>query len=151
LSTSCGYRFATFYGGLTPYAAIQSQTFHTPSYNETDLTGGGFALGFNARNATDMRSELGGRFDRLLLLNPDAALTLRARCLGARLDQRSLARPHLPHASERERHRKWRDASEELGAYLGRRRASACQWCDLARQVRRRVCLTLATYENARG
>jgi len=74
-----GYRFMTYYGGLTPYAAIQSQTFHTPGYTETDLNGGGFALGFNSRNATDTRSELGGRFDRLLLLNPEAALTLRAR------------------------------------------------------------------------
>jgi outer membrane autotransporter protein len=74
-----GYRFATYYGGLTPYAAIQSQTFHTPGYIETDLNAGGFALGFNSRNATDTRSELGGRFDRLLLLNPEAALTMRAR------------------------------------------------------------------------
>jgi outer membrane autotransporter protein len=52
-----GYRFATYYGGLTPYAAIQSQTFHTPGYIETDLNAGGFALGFNSRNATDTRSE----------------------------------------------------------------------------------------------
>jgi autotransporter-associated beta strand protein len=74
-----GYRVATYYGGFTPYAAIQSQTFHTPGYSETDLNGGGFALGFDSRNATDTRSELGGRFDRLLLLNPEAALTLRAR------------------------------------------------------------------------
>jgi autotransporter-associated beta strand protein len=74
-----GYRFATIYGGLTPYAAIQAQSFHTPSYNESDLNAGGFALGFNSRNATDTRSELGGRFDRLLLLSPEAALTLRAR------------------------------------------------------------------------
>jgi autotransporter-associated beta strand protein len=74
-----GYRIATFYGGLTPYAAIQAQNFRTPSYTETDLTSGGFALGFNSRNATDTRSELGGRFDRLLLLNPEAALTLRTR------------------------------------------------------------------------
>jgi outer membrane autotransporter protein len=74
-----GYRFMTYYGGLTPYAAIQSQAFHAPGYTETDLNGGGFALGFNSRNATDTRSELGGRFDRLLLLNPEAALTLRAR------------------------------------------------------------------------
>jgi autotransporter-associated beta strand protein len=74
-----GYRFATYYGGLTPYAAIQSQTFHTPGYTESDLNGGGFGLGFNSRNATDTRSELGGRFDRLLLLSPEAALTLRAR------------------------------------------------------------------------
>jgi autotransporter-associated beta strand protein len=74
-----GYRFMTYYGGLTPYAAVQSQTFHTPGYIETDLNAGGFALGFNSRNATDTRSELGGRFDRLLLLNPEAALTMRAR------------------------------------------------------------------------
>jgi outer membrane autotransporter protein len=74
-----GYRIATFYGGLTPYAAIQAQNFHTPSYSEADLTSGGFALGFNSRNATDTRSELGGRFDRLLLLNPEAAFTLRTR------------------------------------------------------------------------
>ena len=88
-----GYRFATFYGGLTPYAAIQSQTFHTPSYSETDLTSGGFALGFNARSATDTRSELGGRFDRLLLLNPETALTLRARVAWAhdRVSDPSLA------------------------------------------------------------
>jgi outer membrane autotransporter protein len=74
-----GYRFITYYGGLTPYAAIQAQSFHTPSYSEADLNAGGSALGFNSRNATDTRSELGGRFDRLLLLNPEAALTLRAR------------------------------------------------------------------------
>ena len=74
-----GYRFATIYGGLTPYAAIQAQSFHTPGYTETDLNNGGFAIGFNSRNATDTRSELGGRFDRLLLLNPEAALTLRGR------------------------------------------------------------------------
>jgi outer membrane autotransporter protein len=74
-----GYRFATIYGGLTPYAAIQSQTFHTPGYSEADLNAGGFGLAFNSRNATDTRSELGGRFDRLLLLNPEAALTLRGR------------------------------------------------------------------------
>ena len=74
-----GYRFATIYGGLTPYAAIQVQSFHTPSYSETDLNGGGEALAFSSRNAHDTRTELGGRFDRLLLLDPTAALTLRAR------------------------------------------------------------------------
>jgi uncharacterized protein with beta-barrel porin domain len=74
-----GYRFATIYGGLTPYAAIQSQNFRTPSYSESDLNGGGFALSYNSRSATDARSELGARFDRLLLLNPNAALIMRAR------------------------------------------------------------------------
>ncbi|HKA80054.1 MAG TPA: autotransporter domain-containing protein, partial [Xanthobacteraceae bacterium] len=57
-----GYRFATIYGGLTPYAAIQWQNFRTPSYSEADLNGGGFALAFNGRTGTDTRSELGARF-----------------------------------------------------------------------------------------
>src|SRR5262249_56981282 len=37
-----GYRFATIYGGITPYAAIQGQSFHTPGYTETDTIAGGF-------------------------------------------------------------------------------------------------------------
>ena len=53
-------------------AALRARTLERRNscYNETDLTGGGFALAFNGRNATDTRSELGGRLDRLLLLNP---------------------------------------------------------------------------------
>src|SRR5215472_1508246 len=57
-----GYRFGTPYGGLTPYAAIQAQSFHTPGYTETDTIAGGFGLAFAARDATDTRSELRGRF-----------------------------------------------------------------------------------------
>jgi len=74
-----GYRFATMFGGIAPYAAIQAQSFRTPTYSETDLNGGGFALGYAGRTASDTRSELGARFDRLLALNPNAALALRAR------------------------------------------------------------------------
>jgi autotransporter-associated beta strand protein len=51
--------------GVTPYAALQAQDLHTPVYSETDLTGGGFGLAYNAMNATDTRSELGARFDDL--------------------------------------------------------------------------------------
>ena len=64
--------------GVTPYAALQSQSFHTPRYSETDLTGGGFGLSYNAMNATDTRSELGARFDDLTMLGT-MPLTLRAR------------------------------------------------------------------------
>ena len=64
-----GYRFAVPYSrgaaGITPYAAIQSQDFQTPSFSETDLTGGGLGLTFNAQNGADTRSELGSRFDTL--------------------------------------------------------------------------------------
>jgi outer membrane autotransporter protein len=74
-----GYRFATAFGALTPYAAVQVQSFRTPSYSETDLNGGGFALAYNARTASDTRSELGGRFDNQMRLNYNAVLALRAR------------------------------------------------------------------------
>jgi outer membrane autotransporter protein len=74
-----GYRFATVYGGLTPYAAIQAQSFHMPGYSETDVNGGDFALAYNSRTGTDTRSELGGRFDRVLALYTNAVLSLRAR------------------------------------------------------------------------
>jgi autotransporter-associated beta strand protein len=74
-----GYRFGTPYGGITPYAAIQAQTFHTPDYTETGLIPNGFALTFNGRDATDTRSELGARFDRVLAVYTNAVLALRGR------------------------------------------------------------------------
>jgi hypothetical protein len=64
--------------GVTPYAALQVQDFHTPSYSETDLSGGGFGLTYNAVNATDTRSELGARFDNLTVWN-GMPLVLRGR------------------------------------------------------------------------
>jgi outer membrane autotransporter protein len=74
-----GYRFATPYVGITSYAAIQPQSFHAPAYTETDAIPNGFALAFPSRDVTDTRSELGSRFDRVLVVYPDAVLTLRSR------------------------------------------------------------------------
>jgi outer membrane autotransporter protein len=74
-----GYRLGWMFGGITPYAAIQAQSFRTPDYDETDVNGGGFGLGFAGRTATDTRSELGARFDNQMLLYPGAVLALRAR------------------------------------------------------------------------
>jgi YVTN family beta-propeller protein/autotransporter-associated beta strand protein len=74
-----GYRFGTPYGGITPYAAIQGQSFHTPGYTETDTIANGFALAFGSRDATDTRSELGARFDRILAVYSNAVLALRGR------------------------------------------------------------------------
>jgi autotransporter-associated beta strand protein len=74
-----GYRFGTSYGGITPYAAIQAQSFHTPGYTETGVIPNGFALTFNGRDATDTRSELGARFDRVLAVYANAVLALRGR------------------------------------------------------------------------
>ena len=88
--------------GVTPYAAMQAQDFHTPSYSETDLTGGGFGLSYAAMNATDMRSELGGRFDAPTLLY-GMPLILRARArLGARLRQQSFAQRSVSIAAGRQ-------------------------------------------------
>jgi uncharacterized protein with beta-barrel porin domain len=77
-----GYRYAVPITGaiigLTPYAALQAQDFHTPSYSETDITGGGFGLSYASMNATDTRSELGARFDNLQIIN-SMPLVLRGR------------------------------------------------------------------------
>jgi len=77
-----GYRYglpsANYPAGVTPYAALQAQSFHTPTYSEADLTGGGFGLTYNAQTATDTRSELGARFDDLAMLGV-TPLILRAR------------------------------------------------------------------------
>jgi outer membrane autotransporter protein len=67
------------FGALTPYAAVQVQSFRTPSYSETDVTGGGFALAYKTRTGTDTRSELGARFDRVVAFNPTAVVALRGR------------------------------------------------------------------------
>jgi uncharacterized protein with beta-barrel porin domain len=49
--------------GVTPYGALLAQDFSTPNYSETDKSGGGFGLSYAAMNATDLRTELGARFD----------------------------------------------------------------------------------------
>lgn len=63
---------------ISPYAAIQAQSFHTGSFSETDLSGGGLGLNFNAMNATDTRSELGTRFADMTAVG-GMPLILRAR------------------------------------------------------------------------
>ena len=73
-----GYRYGVAAIGVTPYAALQSQLFHTPNYSETDLNGGGLGLSYAAMSATDTRSELGGRFDNLQVVG-GMPLILRAK------------------------------------------------------------------------
>lgn len=74
-----GYRFATRLGGVTPYAAAQAMTFHTPAYNETNVSGGVLALSYGSRDATDTRSEFGVHYDRTMLLDSNELLTFRGR------------------------------------------------------------------------
>ena len=59
-----GYRYAVLPAfAVTPYGAVQFQDFRTPAYSETDQTGGGLGLALASMNATDVRTELGARFD----------------------------------------------------------------------------------------
>jgi uncharacterized protein with beta-barrel porin domain len=61
-----GYRYVTMVDnipvGVTPYGALRVLTFDSPSYSETNPTGG-FGLSYGSMNATDTQSELGARFD----------------------------------------------------------------------------------------
>ena len=140
-----GYRFGVPVVGVTPYAAVQAQSFRTPGYSEVDASGGGFGLSYNSRTGTDTRSELGSRFDHVAAFDRNAVLTLRgAARLGARLGEQSFARRRVPGAARHELHRQRRDARKELGARLRRRRASPRQRRHAARQVRRRVRARLA-------
>ena len=60
-----GYRFATPWVGLTPYAAAQVVSFRLPAYAEQTLAGAGlFALNYGAETTTSTRTELGLRGDR---------------------------------------------------------------------------------------
>jgi uncharacterized protein with beta-barrel porin domain len=74
-----GYRFATPWMGLTPYAAGQFTTFDLPAYAEGAVSGtNAFALAYKAKSVTDPRSELGFRTDKSIALS-NAILTLRSR------------------------------------------------------------------------
>ncbi|MCA1456606.1 autotransporter outer membrane beta-barrel domain-containing protein [Bradyrhizobium sp. BRP22] len=79
-----GYRFDTPAAGITPYAAVQVQAFHLPSYSETSSTGiRDFALSYGASDAVDTRTELGSWIDRAFVLEGDRTLVLRGRAAWA--------------------------------------------------------------------
>lgn len=74
-----GYRFVAQGVGITPYAAGQFTTFGLPAYAEQAISGSNqFALSYNAKSATDTRSELGLRTDKSFA-TADGILTLRGR------------------------------------------------------------------------
>jgi uncharacterized protein with beta-barrel porin domain len=74
-----GYRFATPWMGVTPYAAAQFTTFDLPAYAEQAIVGSNaFALSYAAKDVTASRSELGLRTDKSYAMQ-DAILTLRGR------------------------------------------------------------------------
>jgi len=74
-----GYRYATPWMGITPYAAAQFTTIELPSYAEQVVAGAGnFALNYNGKDVTDSRTELGFRTDKSWA-EQNGILTLRGR------------------------------------------------------------------------
>ncbi|WP_256808621.1 autotransporter domain-containing protein [Bradyrhizobium sp. Bra64] len=60
-----GYRQATQWIGLTPYAALQATMFSLPGYSEFAVVGNNtFALNYAAKDMTSTRTELGLRADK---------------------------------------------------------------------------------------
>ncbi len=82
-----GYRFNQLLSdsvslGIAPYVAVQAQDFHTPAYAETDITGLGYGLAYNASDSFDTRTELGVRFDSPMTVGGTPVI-LRARAAWA--------------------------------------------------------------------
>lgn len=74
-----GYRYATPWLGITPYAAAQATTFYLPGYGEQSLAGTNtFALNYAGKDVTATRGELGLRADKSYALQT-GILTLRGR------------------------------------------------------------------------
>jgi uncharacterized protein with beta-barrel porin domain len=74
-----GYHLPTHWLAVqwTPYAAIQLQSFRTPSYGEVVASGSPeFALDYNGRTATAVRGELGGRADKTFAFDNGSQLNL---------------------------------------------------------------------------
>ena len=78
-----GYHLCGLPIGVTPYAAVQAQDYVSPNYREADITGGGYGLSYAAMSATDVRTEIGSRFEERDLSRRYAACAARQACLGA--------------------------------------------------------------------
>src|SRR5215213_3598837 len=96
---------------------VSAQNFHTPGYAETGAIPNGFALTFNGRDASDTRSEVGARFDRVLAVYSNAVLALRTRVAWARewVSDAALT-PLFPGTSGHELRCQRRAAGAQLGA-----------------------------------
>jgi uncharacterized protein with beta-barrel porin domain len=78
-----GWRYATPWMGITPYAAGQFTSFDLPAYSEQVITGtNAFAQTYSSKTVTASRSELGLRSDKSYLVQ-DGVLILRGRAAWA--------------------------------------------------------------------
>ena len=140
-----GYRYAVLPAlGLTPYAALQAQDFLSPSYSETDVTGGGFGLSYAAMSATDIRSELGARLRR-----SDCHRRPAVSCPcppGARLGEQPRAKRRVRNAAGDQLCGQRRAHTADLCADLGGRGTLPHPASDAARQFDGEFALGSLTY-----
>jgi autotransporter-associated beta strand protein len=74
-----GYKVATQFGDITPYAAGQFTNYRLPSYMEQVAFGAGtFALNYAGKDVTASRTELGARTEKSFA-QADSLVTLRGR------------------------------------------------------------------------
>jgi uncharacterized protein with beta-barrel porin domain len=78
-----GWRYATAMVGVTPYAALQSISFHLPGYGESATSGAStFALSYASKTVTATRNELGAKFDKAMVVQ-GGLFTLKAKAAWA--------------------------------------------------------------------
>jgi outer membrane autotransporter protein len=79
-----GYKLAWAPVNLTPYAAVQAQSFHTPNFSEGSSSGSTlYALGYASHTGSVTRAELGSWFSNNYLLAGDAVAVLFGRAAWA--------------------------------------------------------------------
>jgi autotransporter-associated beta strand protein len=81
-----GYRIPSALAfAVSPYAAMQAQSFRSPAYSESGALGPAdpFALSYASQTATLVRSELGSRFDRNVALSGGSSVDLFGRAAWA--------------------------------------------------------------------
>jgi outer membrane autotransporter protein len=87
-----GYRVSLAPFALTPYAALQAQSFRLPGYSETAASGSPqFALSYAGQASAAERAEFGAWLSRSLLLGSDSTLSLFGRAAWAHDWFRNLA------------------------------------------------------------
>jgi subtilase-type serine protease len=79
-----GYKLAWAPVNLTPYAAVQAQSFHTPDFSEGSLSGSTlYALSYASHTGSVTRAELGSWLSNNYLLAGDAVAVLFGRAAWA--------------------------------------------------------------------
>jgi autotransporter-associated beta strand protein len=75
-----GYRLPTALGTVTPYAAVQAQSYWLPAYDESASSGAAtFALNYQADTVQSLRTELGSWFETSYRVTDTGLLALRGR------------------------------------------------------------------------